>query len=401
MKIFKSFKEGLSRNVIILGIVSGLTDISSEMLYPVIPIFLSTVLNANMSIIGLIEGIAEATANILKIWGGYISDKFRKRKFFVILGYSLSAISKPIMGFAHSWYFVLFARFIDRVGKGIRTSPRDALIAASSDKNHWGKAFGFHRAMDTLGAAIGPLITLFLFLFLGETEKTYRMIFIIAFIPAIFGVYILRKYVKDESEILDEKKHEINSTIQKDKLSTDFKIFTFIFVLFSLIKFSDAFLIMKTKELGLSTTTIIMVYFTYNIVYAFISTPIGILSDRIGKSKVFMLSFLIYSIVCLGFAYSKNIYQIWILFVIYSLYGALSEGIAKALVSTLTTQTNRATGMGIFQGLGGISVFFSSLIAGVLWDNFSSQTPFLVSAIISFVSLLLFLVWIKIRKINL
>jgi len=398
MRIFKNFKEGLTKNVIILGIVSGLTDISSEMLYPVIPIFLTQFLNAPMSVIGLIEGIAESTASILKIWGGYISDKFRKRKFFVVLGYFLSAISKPIMGLAYTWHFVLFARFIDRVGKGIRTSPRDALIAASSDKNHWGKAFGFHRAMDTLGAALGPLVTLAIFLIFSETEKTYRMVFILAFIPAIVGVYVLKKYVKDESEI--ENKTETNPLGQKTPLSLDFKIFTAIFVLFSLAKFSDAFLIIKTKSLGFSTSQTIMVYFTYNIIYALLSTPAGIISDRFGKIKVFMISFLIYSIVCFGFAYSKNNYQIWFFFSIYSLYGALNEGIAKAIISNLTTLTNRATAMGLFQGLGGISIFFSSFIAGILWDKFSAMTPFIVSAAISFVSLIFFILWIKIRKIR-
>jgi MFS family permease len=399
MRIFKNFKEGLTKNVIILGIVSGLTDISSEMLYPVIPIFLTQFLNSPMSVVGLIEGIAESTASILKIWGGYISDKFRKRKFFVVLGYFLSAISKPIMGLAYTWHFVLFARFIDRVGKGIRTSPRDALIAASADKNHWGKAFGFHRAMDTLGAALGPLITLSIFLIFNETEKTYRMVFILAFIPAIAGVYVLKKYVKDESEI--ENKTENNSPKQKTTLSFDFKIFTAIFVLFSLAKFSDAFLIMKTKNLGFSTPKTIMIYFTYNIIYALLSTPAGIISDRIGKLRVFMISFLIYSIVCFGFAYSKTDYQIWFFFSVYSLYGALNEGIAKALISALTTPLNRATGMGIFQGLSGISVFFSSLIAGVLWDKFSPITPFFVSSIVSFICLILFVLWTKVRKINL
>jgi len=398
MRIFKNFKEGLTKNVIILGIVSGLTDISSEMLYPVIPIFLTQFLNSPMSVVGLIEGIAESTASILKIWGGYISDKFRKRKFFVVLGYFLSAISKPIMGLAYTWHFVLFARFIDRVGKGIRTSPRDALIAASSDKNHWGKAFGFHRAMDTLGAALGPLITLSIFLIFNETEKTYRIVFILAFVPAIAGVYVLKKYVKDESEI--EDKTENNPPKQKTPLSLDFKIFTAIFVLFSLAKFSDAFLIMKTKSLGFSTSQTIMVYFTYNILYAILSTPVGIISDRIGKIKVFMISFLIYSIICFGFAYSKNNYQIWLFFSIYSLYGALSEGIAKAIVSNFTTSTNRATAMGLLQGLGGISTFFSSLIAGILWDKFSSKTPFIVSSMLSFLSLIFFIFWVKIRKIK-
>ncbi|MGC8729366.1 MAG: MFS transporter [Elusimicrobiales bacterium] len=398
MKMIKNFKEGLSKNVIILGIVSGLTDISSEMLYPVIPIFLSQFLKAPMTVIGLIEGIAESTASILKIWGGYISDRFRKRKPFIIIGYFLSAVSKPIMAFAGAWQFVLFARFIDRVGKGIRTSPRDALIAASSDKEHWGKAFGFHRAMDTTGAAFGPIITLLLFLILSETEKSYRIVFLIAFIPAILGVFILKKYIKDEGEIT--KTETLKTQTATEPLSYDFKIFTFIYILFSIGKFSDAFLIMKTKSIVSSTTHTIMVYFAYNILYAFLSTPAGIIADKIGKVKVFMLSFLIFAIVCFGFSKTATPYGIWLFFLIYSFYGALNEGIAKAIISNLTTSNNRASGMGVFQGFSGIAVFLSSLLAGVLWDKFEPSTPFLFSSITSILSLILLFIWIKWRKIN-
>lgn len=398
MKMIKKFKEGLSKNVIILGIVSGLTDISSEMLYPVIPIFLSQFLKAPMTVIGLIEGIAESTASILKIWGGYISDRFRKRKPFIIIGYFLSAISKPIMAMAGVWQFVLFARFIDRVGKGIRTSPRDALIAASSEKQHWGKAFGFHRAMDTTGAALGPIITLLLFLILSEAEKSYRIVFLIAFIPAIGGVFILKKYIKDEEEITKtETSKPLTAT---EPLSSDFKIFTFIYVLFSIGKFSDAFLIMKTKSIVSSTTHTIMVYFAYNILYAFLSTPAGIIADKIGKIKVFMLSFLIFAIVCFGFSKTDTPYGVWVFFLIYSFYGALNEGIAKAIISNLTTSQNRASGMGVFQGFSGIAIFLSSLLAGFLWDKFEPSTPFLVSSMTSILSLALLFIWIKSRKIN-
>lgn len=398
MKIFRNFKEGLSRNVIILGIVSGLTDISSEMLYPVIPIFLTQFLNAPMSVVGLIEGIAESTASILKIWGGYLSDKFRKRKIFVLIGYSLSAISKPVMALAYSWYFVLFARFIDRVGKGIRTAPRDALISSSTDKQYYGKAFGFHRAMDTLGAATGPIITMLLFFILTDSEKTYRMIFIIAFIPAIIGVLILKRYIKDENEIISGEGEKINT--KKDPLSLDIKIFTAIYAIFSLAKFSDAFLIMKTKEAGFSTAQTIILYFFYNVLYATLATPSGIISDKIGKLKIFMLSFLIYSTVSISFALSISKPMIIFSFMLYSFYGALNEGIAKAIISSMTGINNRATAMGVFQGVSGIMAFFSSLIAGILWDKFTPSTPFIFSAGLSFLSFAGFYIWKNIRNIK-
>ena len=194
MKIIEDLKKNLGKNIIFLGVVSGLTDISSEMLYPVIPVFLTSVLNAPMSVVGLIEGIAESTASVLKIAGGWWSDKISKRKPFVVGGYALSALAKPLMALAFSWHFVLLARFIDRVGKGVRTSARDALISSSTGKEHWGKAFGFHRAMDTLGAAVGPLVALLLFKLLGD--GAYRQIFLIAFIPAVLGVLVLVYFVK-------------------------------------------------------------------------------------------------------------------------------------------------------------------------------------------------------------
>ncbi|MGC9070745.1 MAG: MFS transporter [Elusimicrobiales bacterium] len=395
--MLSKFKEGLSKNVVVLGIVSGLTDISSEMLYPVIPIFLNSVLNAPMSIIGLVEGIAEATASILKIYGGYLSDKFKKRKSFVVLGYSLSSVSKPLMAVASSWYLVLFARFIDRVGKGIRTSPRDALIASSVSKQHWGKAFGFHRAMDTLGAAIGPLITLLLIWKLGETPSSYRYIFTISFIPALAGVFILIKYISEKNN--NDANLEINKRISLFSFSKDFKIFITISTIFFLFKFSDAFFIMKAKKTGFSTSGVIWVYFFYNILYTILSTPAGVLADRLGKAKLFTSGFLVFAIVCVMFSIANTKETITAAFAVYSLYGALNEGIAKAVISSLTQEENRATAMGVYHSLTGISLLFSSIIAGLLWDRFSPSTPFLISAVISAAITLTSLIWIKIRRI--
>lgn len=396
--MFKRLKDGLSKNVITLGIVSGLTDISSEMLYPVIPIFLTSILNAPMTALGIIEGIAEATASILKVWSGYISDRIRKRKPLIVWGYTLSAISKPLMALAGSWIFVLFARFIDRVGKGIRTSPRDALIASSTPKEHWGKAFGFHRAMDTFGAAIGPLITLYLLYLFGEKGQSYRNIFIIAFIPAILGVFILVRYINDtvkELKATDDNQRKIYLNF-----SLDFKLFLLISSLFFTAKFSDAFLIMKAKNIGLSTSKIIWIYFTYNILYTIFSTPAGIISDKIGKIKTFIFGFLIYFIVCLGFSNATKEIDIWIFFAIYSLYGALSEGISKAIISSLTKEENRATALGFYHGLTGLSLLLSSSIAGLLWEKISSSAPFYFSASVSIISSISIIIWSKVRKIN-
>lgn len=396
--MFRRFKEGLSRNVVILGVVSALTDISSEMLYPVIPIFLTTVLNAPMSIVGIIEGIAESTASILKIFGGYISDRFRKRKIFIVWGYSLSAISKPLMAFANTWIYLLFARFIDRVGKGIRTSPRDALIASSTDRKHWGKAFGFHRSMDTFGAALGPLITLLLLGYLGEEAHSYRKIFLIAFIPAIFGVAILIRYISETKQEIAKLKEEIRD--EDLSFSYDFKFFLFVSTLFFIAKFSDAFFIMKAKNTLRATSEVIWVYFTYNIVYTLLSTPAGIIADKIGKVKTFTISFFVYSIVCYGFSLPSKPSHIWILFTIYGIYSALNEGIAKAIISELTEEKNRATAMGVYQGITGIALLFSSIIAGVLWDKISSKAPFYFSATLSLLAALLIIVYWRKKELK-
>ncbi len=400
--MFKRFKEGLTKNVIVLGVVSGLTDISSEMLYPVIPIFLSSVLNAPMSIIGIIEGIAEATASILKIYGGYLSDKFKKRKIFIVMGYLLSSISKPLMALASSWYFVLFARFIDRIGKGIRTSPRDALIAHSVLPQYWGKAFGFHRAMDTFGAAIGPLITLLLLSKLGETPSAYRYIFILAFLPAAAGVLILIKYISEKSK--DDNnfntKIKTNTDFNLFSFSKDFKIFIAINIIFFLFKFSDAFLIMKAKNVGFSTSQVIWVYFFYNILYTILSTPAGIIADKVGKTKLFIASLAVFSGVYFIFSSADSKKLIISGFILYSLYGALNEGIAKAIISALTEEKNRATAMGIYHSLTGISLLFSSTIAGIIWDRFNSSLPFLISASVSVLLTISALMWIKIRRIS-
>ncbi|MBP7796412.1 MAG: MFS transporter [Elusimicrobiales bacterium] len=397
MSIYRKFKEGLSKNVLFLGIVSGLTDISSEMLYPVIPVFLTAILKANMEVVGLIEGIAEATASIFKIWGGYLSDKYRKRKPFVVCGYSLSAISKPLMALASSWYFVLFVRFMDRLGKGIRTSPRDALIAASSDNKHWGKAFGFHRAFDTLGAAIGPLAALLLFHFLGESESSYRYIFLIAFIPAVLSIFILR-YVKDIT--LAENVKTQNNVSKKVPLSKEFKIFTVLYFIFAIGNSSDAFLILKTKSLGFSMTEVMLVYFTYNIIYAIISTPAGMIADRIGKIKTFIIGLFIFSAVYFGFGINHSRSVVWLLFALYAFYAALNEGIYKAVISHLTTDENRGAAMGVFQGISGIAVFVASFLAGILWNRVSDTAPFIFGSATAFISAVLIFVWSKWKRIE-
>ncbi|OGR41871.1 MAG: hypothetical protein A2X35_11200 [Elusimicrobia bacterium GWA2_61_42] len=391
MGFFKDMKSGLSRNVTFLGVVSGLTDISSEMLYPIVPVFLTSVLGAPMQVVGLIEGLAEATASFVKILGGRLSDKTGRRKPFVVLGYSLSAISKPVLALAATWHFVLFSRFIDRVGKGLRTSARDALIAGSVDKAHWGKAFGFHRAMDTLGAALGPLAALALIHYMPAGKPDYRFIFMAAFIPALLGVGVLLYFVKEAAAAPKSP----GAAAAVTPMSADFKTFTVLYALFAIGNSSDVFLIMKAKTMGFSLTHVILAYTGYNLVYALLASPAGWLSDKLGKIKTMAFGFLVFAAVYLGFAAADRPWMIWALFALYGFYGAFNEGIAKAVVSHLSAGDNRASAMGYFQGALGFLTFGASVLAGFLWDKVSPAAPFVVGASCALISMSALFIWTR------
>lgn len=388
MNIAKGVRDGLGRNVIILGIVSGLTDISSEMLYPVIPIFLTSVLNAPMSVVGFIEGTAEATASLLKAAGGWWSDRTAKRKPFVVWGYALSAVSKPVLALASSWHIVLFSRFTDRVGKGVRTSARDALLASSTDRNHWGKAFGFHRAMDTLGAAIGPLLAVFM---LNRLHMSYQHVFVAAFIPAALGVLVLVAFVKESARPASAGRESVPAipSSRAAPMSAGFRRFLCFYAVFALGNSSDVFLLLKAKQTGFSQTSVILAYVGYNIVYALCAAPAGWLSDRLGRTRTLSFGLAVFAAVYSGFAVTKNPAVIWILFAVYGFYGAFTEGVAKALIADVSEAQNRGTAMGIFQGAAGIMAFMASTAAGFMWSRISPSAPFILGACCALISCLL------------
>ncbi len=389
----KDIIKGVKKNVFILGLVSFFTDISSEMLSPIIPIFLTAVLHAPMSVVGLIEGIAESTASILKVVSGWLSDKSGKRKPFVIYGYSLSTIAKPLLAFAATWHFVLAARFLDRFGKGLRSSARDALIADSTEAQYRGKAFGFHRSLDSVGAVIGPLIALVLMYYLEsshwDTDSSYRTIFLIAFIPALISVLLLLFFVTEKA---GERKDELKFRLSD--FSHDFKIFLLISVVFAIGNSSNAFLILRTKDIfenfggvpPIITSTfgyfgivavIILTYVVYNITYSLSSMPAGMLSDRIGRRNVMIGGFLIFSIVYLGFAMANAGYLVWILFAIYGFYIAMTDGVSKAYAVDLVPADKRGTAIGLYYTATGLMALASSIIAGLLWDFVGASAPFL------------------------
>jgi len=379
-------KFGISKNVFVLGLVSFFNDIASEMIYPIVPIFLTSILGAPVAIVGLIEGIAESTASILKVISGWLSDKWQKRKPFVVAGYLFSAISKILLSLAYSWPFVLFARFVDRFGKGTRTSARDALITESSENKVRGRAFGFHRTLDTLGAVVGPLIALLAIHFL---DNNFRLIFFLAFIPAFIGILLLLFFVK-------EKEKEANSLntfhFNWRELNPSFKIFLLISLIFALGNSSDAFLILRAQNLGLSLILVVLAYVFFNFTYAIFSMPAGIIADKIGPKKVLLAGFLLFSIVYLFFGLVHSSLLLWLLFPIYGIYMALTEGVGKAYISNLVPQEKIGTAFGVYQTTIGLCTFFASLIAGLLWTYIDVSTPFIFGSIMALISAFLFIV---------
>ena len=389
-------KFGISKNVFVLGLVSFFNDVASEMIYPIVPIFLTSVLGAPVAIIGLIEGIAESTAGVLKIVSGWLSDKLQKRKPFVVAGYSFSAISKILLSLAFSWPFVLFARFIDRFGKGVRTSARDALIAESSDTSTRGKSFGFHRALDTLGAVVGPLVALLAIHFL---DNNFRLIFFLAFIPACIGILLLLFFVKER-----EKEANLSPALNLSwrNLDPSFKIFLLISFVFALGNSSDAFLILRAQNLGLSVTLVVLAYVLFNFTYAIFSMPAGIISDKIGPKKVLLAGFLLFSVIYLFFGLTKVSLFLWFLFPFYGMYMALTEGVGKAYISNLVPQEKTGTAFGVYQTTIGLCTFFASLIAGLLWTYIGVSAPFIFGSLMAVISAFLFVVLekkVKLAKI--
>jgi MFS family permease len=357
-------------NIILLGITSLLTDISSEMVYPVLPVYLVTKLGASPAILGLIEGTAESLASLLKVFSGYFSDKIKSRKPFTILGYASSTVGKFFLYISSSWGYIFVGRIIDRFGKGVRTAPRDALIAESAKDDRRGAAFGLHRAMDTLGAVCGILLVYFL---VTRYQGNFKNIFLFSLIPAFLGVLFLF-FVK-------ERKKEIKAGREKlqfkwgvlDKRLKLFLIFSFIFTLGNS---SNQFLLLRAQNLGNPLATVILLYLVYNVIYCLAAYPATRLSDKIGRRKLLVSGYLFYGLVYLGFAVNNSASNLWFLFGIYGLYIGFTEGTEKALLTDIAPAQLRATVIGLHATLVGIALLPASLIAGLLWRFFGASAPF-------------------------
>ncbi len=369
----------------VLGLVSFLTDASSDMIYPVLPLFLSDVLGSSTLFIGLIEGVAESTASILKIFSGWLSDKLGKRKFLVGLGYGLSSLGKPILSVVTAGWHVLLLRFADRFGKGVRTSPRDALIADSSPEESRGLSYGFHRAMDSAGAVVGPLLA---FLFLPLVGGDYRILFLIASVPALLAVLILILFVKERKRL----KEKVVSLAKPNfsRFDPKFKIFILGATIFTLGNSSDAFLFLRARGLDIDLVYIPILWLVLNLVYALVASPAGALSDRIGRKNLIVSGVFIYALVYLGFAFANQSIHVWILFAVYGLYYGLANGTMRAYVADLVGEERRATAFGIYHGAVGLTALPASLIFGWLWQSAGVPIAFGFGAGLALLALLIF-----------
>jgi MFS family permease len=378
---------GMHPNIFFLGMVSFLTDVSSEMIFgPLFPLFLANVLGVKTTIIGLIAGVTEGTESILKIFSGWISDRVGKRKVFALLGYGLSTIAKPFMYLTAAWGQVLGVRFVDRLGKGLRTSPRDALVAASSLPEERGRSFGFHRAMDTGGAVVGlgaAAVVVFLLQreMLQLTQSTYQRIVLIGVVPAVLAVLLLFFFVQERQQRIPQE-DALNQQLPKAEggFSTQFKIFLAIMFIFTLGNSSDAFLSLRVQNLGYSLFHIILMFILFNIIYASTSLPAGMLSDKLGRKRVIAMGWLIYALVYFGLAHTFAPWQAWLLFATYGLYYGLSDGVARAFIADMVAEERRGTAYGLYHGTIGFGLLAANLIAGWLWQTINPAAPFFFGA---------------------
>ncbi|MEZ4671859.1 MAG: MFS transporter [Anaerolineae bacterium] len=392
--------RSLPRNVWATTLTSFFTDISTEMIVNLLPLYLANVLGVRTNVIGLIEGVADSTASILKVFSGWFSDKLRRRKGLTILGYSLSAFSKPFLYFAATWPGVLAVRFADRVGKGIRTAPRDALIADSVSSENRGLAFGVNRTGDTLGAFTGLAVALLVVLVtqahsVGLARDTFQTIVLVSIVPAVLAVLVLALWARETP---------VTGTRAAPRLSLKemppaFRHFLLIVIIFTLGNSSDAFLILRAQERGLSVPAVLGMLMTFNLVYALLSGPAGALSDRIGRRRLIVIGWTVYGLIYIGFALVQAGWQVWALYGLYGIYYAAFDGTARAFVADFIPVEKRGTAYGIYNTAVGIVALPASLLAGILWQGvggwagFGPAAPFVAGAVLALVALVLLLRW--------
>ncbi|HEY0386789.1 MAG TPA: MFS transporter [Pyrinomonadaceae bacterium] len=391
----------LPRNVFAISLVSLLNDASSEIIYPVLPLFLTLTLGASPNIIGIIEGAAESVSSLLKLFAGYFSDRRGRRKGLVVFGYSVASFARPLLAFATSWYQVLLIRLTDRVGKGLRSAPRDAMVADAVPVEQRGLAFGFHRAMDHAGAVIGPLIGYLLFYLIAANRNQpsagdYTRVFLFASIPALAAVAVVVLFVREsprERRAADALPQPLSLSLRG--FDSNFKRFLVTVALFTLSNSTDAFLIKRANDAGVAVATIPLLWAALHLVKVLTSLVGGDLSDRLGRKRLIASGWLFYAAVYAGFAFVSSAWMAWALFLVYGIYFGLAEGAEKALVADLVRPEQRGTAYGLYNLAFSITVLPASLLMGALWSLRGAQTAFIVSACIGATAALLLIALVE------
>ncbi|MDK2806180.1 MAG: hypothetical protein PWQ94_1344 [Thermoanaerobacterium sp.] len=374
----KSKKEIVISNIVLIGMVSLLIDMSTEMVYPIIPLFLTATLGASPSIVGIIEGIAESIASLLKVFSGYIGDKYHNKKGLTFIGYSASVIYKILLLLAGSWVGVLIARIIDRTGKGIRTAPRDALVAQSSDKGKLGGSFGLHKMLDMAGSSVGAFLA-FIIVTIG---LKYRVAFMWSIIPAVLGIMIIPFIKEDRNK---EQKSE-KLTFRELRLSLKLKLYLAVMFIFNLGNSSNTFLLLKAQNLGFSLQYVMLLYLVFNISTSLLAIPSGKLSDKFGRRLILVSGYAIYGLVYLGFALFNAKIIIFLLFIAYGAYTAFISGAERAFIAEVSPDKYKGTVLGIYSMIQGIGLLLASIIAGAMWDHISPNAPFWFGGILGLIS---------------
>lgn len=387
-----SIGEKQMQNVIFLGLISFFADISAEMVYPVIPLYLTAVFGATPAMVGIIEGIAESIASLLKVFSGYFTDRYKKKKAVAFVGYATGVIYKIALIFAGSWVGILGARVIDRVGKGIRTAPRDVMVCESAIEGQTGKAFGIHKALDMAGTAIGILLSFFLLASFHE-NSVYQLLFLISMVPAFLSL-LMFFFVKEKPDHSVFKKQEPFWKNAR-KLDRQLKLYLLVTFLFTLGNSSNAFLLLRAQSVGFDSTAVILLYFIYSVTASLLAIPAGKRSDKIGRKPLLVAGYFVFALVYLGFAFVSGKAMMIILFILYGIYTAMIAGVERAFISEIAPPKLKGTMLGLQSTIVGIALLPASTIAGILWTAFGPTAPFLFGSSLSLTAAVILLLFLK------
>ena len=379
-------------NVFFLGLVSFFADISAEMVYPIIPLYLTSAFGATPALIGIIEGIAESLASLLKVFSGYITDKYNKKKPIAFLGYATGLIYKIALIAASSWGGILGARVIDRIGKGIRTAPRDVMVCESADSNRMGTAFGIHKALDMAGSAIGILIA-YLLLSSANGAFDYKNLFLISIIPALLSLAMFPLIKEKKEQRIIKEREPFWKNVKK--LDGQLKLYLLVAFLFTLGNSSNAFLLLRAKSVGFNDTSVILLYFIYNITASLLAIPLGKRSDQVGRKRLLVSGYIVFAAVYMGFAFAYNKIFMIALFVLYGVYTAMITGVERAFIAEISPQELKGTMLGLHSTIVGIALLPASAIAGVLWTSFGAEIPFVFGACLSLIAAFVLIILMK------